>query len=167
MERTAIISLDGKYRYHLSREWDVDPFYNMVFVMLNPSTADAEVDDATIRRCISFAQREGCSRLDVVNLFAYRSTKPEKLLEVEDPIGPMNRSAVARFISTGHIVVLAWGAWWKKISTSQRGPGLPRLNVEGMTSRELYCLGTTKDGSPRHPLYVRGDAPLVTYRAAK
>ena len=90
---SAIISPCGRYRYVLKRNlpqairW-VKP---CLFVMLNPSVADAELDDPTIRRCIGFAKREGCTELTVVNLFAYRSTDPEGLLiQTRDPIGDMN-----------------------------------------------------------------------------
>lgn len=86
MIKSAIISECGKYRYSLSRIWDENKA-NVLFIMLNPSTADGDVDDPTIRRCIGFAKSWGYGGIYVGNLFAYRATDPKELLKVENPIG--------------------------------------------------------------------------------
>src|SRR6185369_17379869 len=86
---TAVISKCGKYRYSLRREW-IGGAGTVCFIMLNPSTADASVDDPTIRRCIGFAQRWGYQILEVVNLYAYRATRPRDMFAAADPVGPEN-----------------------------------------------------------------------------
>lgn len=133
----------------------------MVFVMLNPSTADAEVDDPTIRRCISFAKREGCGRMSVLNLFALRSTDPKELKKHPKPTGPDNDEYIQAFLNMGrmfpdkYIFVAAWGSHgvYKDRDYQVR---LMFRNAAVL----LHCLGKTKSGHPRHPLYVKGDTPL-------
>lgn len=132
----------------------------MVFVMLNPSTADAEVDDPTIRRCIGFARREGYDALHVLNLYAYRATKPADCFGASDPVGPENDGYLGReftaAVGAGFPVVVAWGA----NARSDRVAAVLRLAPHALT---LRCLGMTKGGHPRHPLYVHGDQPLVPF----
>lgn len=161
-ERGAVLSNDGCYRYWLWRDWDPSARRTMAFVMLNPSTADAVDDDPTISRCTSFARREGCGRLEVVNLFAYRATKPADLIAANqegiDVVGCENLRWVEQVVRKADIVVLAYGA------ESRRVPHLAG-DVRALLARlnsvvTLYCLGVTRDGYPRHPLYVRGDAHL-------
>jgi hypothetical protein len=156
--RGAAISEDEVYRYTLWRQWGTGQ--PMVFVMLNPSTADAEQDDPTIRRCVSFAKREGYGGIHVVNLFAYRATDPADLLRCPvDVVGPENDYHIreaGRMARLGGKVVAAWGAHATATSL--------RVNAVRMALRApIYCLGLTKQGAPRHPLYVRGDAPLISY----
>lgn len=148
----AVISDCGRYRYRLTRRWGDGPTCG--FIMLNPSTADAEADDPTIRRCTSFAKREGCGGLVVVNLYAFRATKPADLWAL-DPTervgGPQAKIEFHRAIREAEIMIAAWGADTKQAErwiVQRYGP-------------HLQCLGKTKEGHPRHPLYVRGDTPLV------
>lgn len=162
MERDAFISDCGEYRYWLSRRWGGlcggrVPF---VFVMLNPSTADHEVDDPTIRRCIAFAKRENAHGLMVMNLFALRATDPKALFSHRDPVGPDNDCEIKRLLGDGYAtVVCAWGA--NSFARSRS-----RDFIESMNGRQMFCLGTTKTGEPRHPLYVKGDQPLVPFPPA-
>jgi hypothetical protein len=152
---SAVLSPCGKYRYRLDRKWGDGPTCG--FIMLNPSTADAEVDDPTIRRCIGFAKREGCGRLIVVNLYAYRSTQPAALAIVPDPHGGPEADA-ARHQAITEVdgpLVAAWGAWNAIAS--------PAAAIAIRYGDRLLCLGRTKEGHPRHPLYVKGDAPLVRF----
>lgn len=150
----AVISADGLYRYRLERQWGNDRA--CVFVMLNPSTADAAEDDPTIRRCMGFAKRERCGRLIVVNLFAWRATDPGELVRAADPVGPENDWHVAEACrGAGGPVVAAWGA--HHMATDRAAKLVDALDLQAV------CLGTTRDGAPRHPLYVRADAPLVRY----
>src|SRR5262245_11810739 len=117
MTGAALISPCGQYRYHLSRVWDAARL-RVCYIMLNPSTADANKDDATIRRCIGYAQRwEVCKGvpfggIDVVNLYAYRATNPTALKLVADPIGPDNDLWLKRVCSSEEVgmIVAAWGA---------------------------------------------------------
>ncbi|HEV2256526.1 MAG TPA: DUF1643 domain-containing protein, partial [Streptosporangiaceae bacterium] len=153
---TAWFSSDRTYRYLLTRRWDVlRPV--MGFIMLNPSTADAFRPDPTITRCAGFADREGCGGIDVVNLFALRATDPRKLAGHPDPAGPANDDFLADLARLAEgPVVAAWGAHAAAGARARAVAELfARLGVP------LRCLGTTKAGAPRHPLYVRGDAPLT------
>lgn len=154
----AILSACGLYRFRLERWWgDGAP---MVFVMLNPSTADADNDDPTIRRCVKFAKRENCGGLVVVNLYAWCATDPKELKNARDPIGFPNLAHLFRVVreqrAHGGPIVCAWGA-------GAKGVRIPLV----LWSAKLYALGVTKDGHPRHPLYVKGDAPLVRYYGGK
>lgn len=150
----AVISPCDNYRYTLDRIWDAS-LPTALFILLNPSTADASVDDPTIRRCRSFATREGCGALTVVNLYAYRATDPRELATQPDPVGPDNDIHIALALDRqpAHVIA-AWGA-------------LPfaRARAQQVTAllAQAECLGTTKSGDPRHPLYVRGDQPLVPW----
>jgi len=156
--RAAVLSGDRVYRYTLSRYWGEGD--RMVWIMLNPSTADAEVDDPTIRRCMGFARREGCRSIDVINLYALRATKPKHLLDHPDPEGPDNPLAwaMALFDPEPALVVAAWGA-------HAGMPGLPVSRALTGFCSSAWCLGTTKEGAPRHPLYVKADEPLVPFSA--
>ncbi len=153
----ASLSKCGNYRYSLMRRWDQGS--PLRFVMLNPSTADATVDDPTIRRCMGFARREGYAALIVVNLYAYRSTDPKALLTCADPVGPSNDEILRLHLMSARSgptpVVAAWGLHGRTSRVAE---------VLSLTSDvDWRCLGTTKDGHPRHPLYVRGDQPLVPF----
>lgn len=158
---SAVISDCGLYRYWLEREWG--PGQPQVFVMLNPSTADASVDDPTIGRCISFAKREGAGGLIVVNLFGLRATDPKALKGHADPIGPDNAVniglALLQASVAGRPVICAWGA--NKNAPDQATILVRRAHE--FLSANLVCFGMTKDGQPRHPLYVKRDAPLVPF----
>ncbi|TME62616.1 MAG: DUF1643 domain-containing protein [Chloroflexi bacterium] len=150
--RGATFSADRRYRYRLWRRWDgARPV--VAFVMLNPSTADARRDDPTIRRCIGFAKSWGFGGVEVVNLFAYRATDPGELRRVADPVGVDNDRHIRRAIARADLVVLAWGAR----AGSRRLLNLPQAR----------CLGLTRAGQPRHPLYLRRDASLVSVRSAR
>jgi len=159
IQKSAIISPCGVWRYRLTRVWSSAPL--LPFVMLNPSIADADIDDPTIRRCMSFAQRESAGGIMVVNLYALRATDPARLKADDNPIGPDNDDHIRELASgafhTSGSIVCAWGA----------NAALARsVNVATMIRGEgavTVCLGTTRSGEPRHPLYVRGDQPLVPF----
>lgn len=156
IEKHAIISACGKYRYLLTRKWDIGR--DLTFVMLNPSTADADIDDPTIRKCIGFAQRFGYAGLQVVNLFAYRATKPKDCFAAADPIGPDNDEHIYNVVVASPEVVCAWGPHASK--TKRPAQVLEFLKHEGITPK---CLHITKDGSPGHPLMLSYDRPLLPY----
>ncbi len=153
--RSAVISRCGKYRYHLHRGLGCGPV--VTFIMLNPSTADAEVDDPTIRRCAGFARRWGCGALHVVNLFALRTAKPTGLAKVLDPVGLENLGWIEHAVGLSDRVVCAWGASGAYMCQDQRVLGW----IDGAC--QPRCLGVTKDGHPRHPLYVPYSAKLVGF----
>jgi hypothetical protein len=156
-----VLSDDGRYRYALRRQTGVLGAEGAVlFVMLNPSTADATDDDPTIRRCLNYARRWGYARLDVANLYALRATNPAELFAGEDPVGPDNDAWLERLAKPSPSVVVAWGA------TPHPEPERARRVLELL---EFYagtarCLGQTRDLHPRHPLYVRADAARTPFR---
>lgn len=164
LERGALFSNCEKYRYRLWRRWAEEgdvrrAGFWAVFVMLNPSTADAEKLDPTVRRCVSFAQRWGCGGLQVLNLFALRATDPKKLYSHHDPVGRDNdfhHDLVLRDCSPGPIVVAAWGAHGK---LAMRGAIVARR----LAGWKPQFLGLNADGTPKHPLYVKGDTKLLEY----
>jgi hypothetical protein len=146
----ARLSSCGRYRYELKRSWtmDVEKRY-CLFVMLNPSTADATVDDPTIRRCIAFAKAWGYDALTVGNLYALRATDPAELWTVADPVGPENDERLAILASYARVIVAAWGANARIERVSQVLPILERFG-------RVHALKTTKHGQPCHPLYLPG-----------
>lgn len=159
-QSSANVSPCGRYRYWLERNWEKTP--PMVFVMLNPSTADADHDDPTIRRCVGFARREGAGGVIVVNLFGFRATDPRELSQATDPVGPKNATAIGEALLVAAVfekpVICAWGS--HKFANEQAK--LIRCRSIDFNI-ELACLGQTKSGAPRHPLYIRRDQPLIAY----
>lgn len=150
IERGAEISTCRRYRYLLWRRWDKSKPH-LVFIMLNPSTADGETDDATIRVCMGRATRMGCGGIRVVNLFAYRATAPADMMRADDPVGPENDQAIARALQGGpHMVVAAWG---RDGAFQGRYHDVVSL-VCGDYGVPIYCLGQTADGMPKHPLRI-------------
>ncbi len=172
MKGSATFSPCGHYRYTLHREWAPaifgDSMKSMAFVMLNPSTATADRDDPTIRRCIGFARRERAHRLVVLNLYAWRATKPRDLLLAADPTGgEANDRAIAIEASRATLIICAWGAW-RPSSESWRAAHDGRVRavrdlIANTAGREMFCLGTTANGHPLHPLYLPADASLVRW----
>jgi len=152
---TAIFDPTEKYRYLLTRSWpSLEMNGTVTWVMLNPSTADAYQDDPTIRRCISFSQNWGYSGLIIVNVYALRSTDPKGLLTIQDPIGRENPMHIQNAIQSSQLTIAAWGAF--KVSNQTCKLGLPNEVYNVLRQAELHCLGTTKEGYPRHPLYIKG-----------
>ncbi|MGZ3611653.1 MAG: DUF1643 domain-containing protein [Ktedonobacteraceae bacterium] len=156
IEYGAIFDIHGKYRYALWRSWSV---YHprIVFILLNPSTANEYKNDPTIRRCMGFARAWKFGSIEVVNLFAYRATNYRDLFNVSDPVGAENNRFIMQAVERCSTVVLSWGT---------RGTLLDRdRQVMSLLAgrNDLYCLGITKNGQPRHPLYVKGNACLVAF----
>lgn len=162
-DRQADISSCGRYRYWLTRRWDFEKPV-VCFVMLNPSTADANVDDPTIRRCIGFARRWDMGGIEVVNLYPWRATNPSEL-----PCGPEvlgdpkwgghepNAVAIRQAAAAAERVIAAWG--------TNLGPWPSQSDVVLglLAGHDVEALGLTKDGRPRHPLYVRADVDPVPW----
>jgi hypothetical protein len=159
LERDAVISDCGSYRYLLRRTWDHDK-PRCLFIMLNPSTADAEIDDATIRSCIRLSKGFGYGSFEVINLFGLRATDPAELAKAEDPIGPMNERIGAAAIIRCDVAICAWGAHPMAQRHGQNIVGLVRSYRPA-----AYCLGKTKAGAPKHPLYIKSGTALETYGA--
>ena len=142
----AVFSEDRRYRYLLRRRLS-ESRKRVLFIMLNPSRADEERNDPTIRRCIGFARSWGFGLLDVVNLFALASTDPLALLNAEDPIGKYNDAAICAALEVADMAVLAWGN--HGLTYGKRS-----MKVTAMAGRHTrtYCLGLTTKGAPKHPL---------------
>lgn len=151
VRRMAVFSEDMKYRYSLVRDWGMGR--RAVFVMLNPSIADGDGDDPTVRRCMGFARDWSCTGIEVVNLYALVSTDPKGLWTADDPIGPDNDSFIrtaARYAQEKNApLIAAWGANAKPERVRQV------LTLPGMA--RVHHLGLTKARQPKHPLYLRKD----------
>ena len=156
--RGAAISDCGQYRYSLTRKWEPGA-YSLPIIMLNPSTADADIDDPTIRRCMSFARREGFGGIRVVNLFAFRATSPDDMMAAADPFGPGGAEHLEDVLSIAAQAGLPVLAAWGTLGGYRQRDEAVKMSAKGWGTK-LVCLGTTKDGHPRHPLYVRGDQPF-------
>lgn len=156
MEKDAKISPCKKFRYHLTRIWD--PNGKKLFVIgLNCSTADHKKNDPTVRREIMFARDWGYGGLLKGNLFAYRTKDPKEMKKAEDPIGPENDMWISMMAAVAEKIVIAWGAHGGFM-------GRDRQVLKLLDKQRLWCLGTTQDGFPRHPLYVEHTTPLVEWK---
>ncbi len=151
-ETGAEFNATGAYRYRLWRVWGDGE--RVCFCMLNPSTADAERDDPTIRRCVGFAKSWGYAGVEIVNLFAFRATHPKDLARTVDPVGSKNDQYLAQALATSGRIVAAWGVH-----------GMLHNRGECMSHHfaRAVCLGHTQAGHPRHPLYVRADFAPVPF----
>jgi len=140
----ATFSPCRKYRYTLRRSW-IGGAGACAFIGLNPSTADETKDDPTIRRCITYAKDWGYESLLMLNLFAFRATKPGDMMAAHDPIGPDNDAAIAEAVIKCAVVVAAWGAngrfWNRDFAVRRIVP-------------KLHYLRLTSTGCPGHPLYL-------------
>ena len=142
---SATADIEGDYRYCLERTWDLE-LPRTCWLMLNPSIADAETDDHTIRVCTAFTRAWGHGSLVVANLFAYRATDPKRLYTAADPIGPRNDEAILAAVSNADLVVAAWGNHGAFQGRS--------LHVRALLTQHgirLTALRITKSGEPSHP----------------
>lgn len=149
------------YRYELVREWD-ETKPKALFIMLNPSTADADKDDPTIRRCIGFAKNWDLGGIVVINLFAYRSSHPRDLLTASDPIGKYNLIHFQKY--NYNVVVCAWGngKLVEKLGKIYGGKYKPLTGFNDLCYLEL-C----NDGTPRHPLHLKGDLKPKKFKVVR
>lgn len=150
MQRDALISPCGRYRYWLTRQWDMHK-PEVCFIMLNPSDADASIDDPTIRRCVGFAKAFECGRLVVVNLFGFRSPSPTALRGNFDPIGETNDAHLMGAARSAKLVICAWGNHGKLHNRNNYVLNL--LKKESITP---HALKISLTGHPCHPLYLKG-----------
>ena len=153
INKTANFSSCRKYRYSLSRIWDKQKKF-VLFIGLNPSTADEEVDDPTIRRCSGYAQKWGYGGLIMVNLFAYRTTLPSNLKKVKYPVGRDNDKYIVKLSKKADITVAAWG---------NNGILYRRDKQVLSLVPSLMCLKVNKSGQPAHPLYLNKDLKLTKF----
>jgi hypothetical protein len=154
IEYGAIFDVSGRYRYSLWRAWS--PYHtHIVFILLNPSTADEHKNDPTILRCMSFARAWNFGSMDVVNLFAYRATDYRELFNASEPIGAENNRFLMQAVEHASTIVLGWGVRGTFLSRDRQVMSL----LAGRN--DLHCLGIAKNGQPRHPLYVNGNTSLI------
>ena len=147
MQKAATFSPCRKYRYVLSRTWD-DTKPMVLFIGLNPSTADETNDDPTLIRCINFAKAWEYGGVCIANLFAYRATKPKDLLARKSVIGKDNNHWLVKLAGDADIVVAAWG---------NHGQYQHRASQVKAMITPLYYLKLTQQGQPSHPLYLKAD----------
>ena len=176
-ERGADIDETGRYRWLLWRGPQDPDAWRCLFVMLNPSTADAIRDDQTVRQCNTYAQREAKLRghdratLEIVNLFALRSSDPDELARAHaagvDVVGPLNDAMTASAVGRSSLVVVAWGGWnpsAAKYRTLVDDRAAYALAVIDSFGRRPFCLGLTKGRRrPKHPARLGHDVPLIPY----
>jgi len=153
----AILSKDRKYRYVLSRIWD-DSKDKIVFIGLNPSTADEKEDDPTIRKCISYAKKWGYGGLYMLNLFAYRATKPKEMKKANNPIGDENDKYLDEYVNKSDKVICAWGN-----NGSFQNRSYKILNKYN----NLYYLKLNKSKEPSHPLFLSRDLKPIKFDKKK
>ena len=149
MEKGAQFSECRTYRYALWRTWSEGDGHVM-FIGLNPSTADETQDDPTIRRCMDFAKRWGFGGVHMLNIFAYRATDPRELKKVSDPIGPYNDEFLKMYLDPPRLNIACWGNHGAFMNRS-------KAVIELLDLDNLSCLGTTISGQPKHPLYLKKD----------
>lgn len=155
MRSEALISECGLFRYYLYRQWD-DKLPLLAFVMLNPSTADATVNDATIKKCISFAIALGYGGIVVLNLYAYRATKPADLKRAGYPIGANTDTVIQLILPGVAATVCAWGA-----NARQRPERAAQVLEIIRRHSAVYALRLLDDGVPEHPLYLPHTCKLI------
>lgn len=162
----AAISDCGRYRYLLWRQWtppEPRP-KRLLWLLLNPSTADGERTDATLRKLIAFTRAWGFGRLDLVNPFALRATDPDELRKVPlaEAVGPANNAALEMAFETADEVVIGWGDTPRRLKLQARIDEVVAMLTRVRQATYVWCLGTTAAGDPKHPLYL----PLATARVA-
>ena len=165
MNKSAILSNNKKYRYSLGRCWDESKPI-LMFIMLNPSTADDKEDDPTIRRCIGFAKSWGYGAIIVCNLIPYRATNPKELLSIDDNefLGTIDNKGIVGYYNSAYIsklsqkvdkVVCAWGN-----SNVIKKLRINISKIKEIVDKPLYYIEISKDGTPKHPLYLKSDNEL-------
>jgi hypothetical protein len=152
LENDVVISECGQYRYLLRRVWDqAKP--RALFIGLNPAATN---DNPTIRSCVRLANSLGYGSIELVNIFGWRATDPNELAKQSDPTGPLNDNSVAAAIARCDVVICAWGA---SAMATRQAAFLSTLIRSG-----AFCLGTTKSGAPKHPLYIKSGTALRPYQ---
>lgn len=157
LENDAVISDCGKYRYLLRRTWDHSK-PRALLIMLNPSTADARQDDATIRSCVRLLTGLGYGSMEVVNVFAWRATKPTDLPRFTEAVGPKNPDTIDGAIGRCDVVIVAWGA-----NSMAMEYGKQIISTVRASRPAVYCFGKTQAGAPKHPLYIKSGTPLEAF----
>ncbi|MEI7798565.1 MAG: DUF1643 domain-containing protein [Opitutaceae bacterium] len=155
MENECLFSADRRHRYRLIHRWNPSPQEKLIlWIGLNPSTADEARLDPTLTRIAAFSRREGFDGFWMANLFALRTPHPKVMMTAADPIGPATDAELLIAAARCTQIVAAWGVGGE---FCERGSAVARL----FAGKKLWCLGSTQAGHPRHPLYVAGEQPLI------
>lgn len=157
---SAVLSPCGLYRYRLDRL--IGPGPAAAIIMVNPSTADAVEDDATIRKVVGFAERNGIGRVIVGNKFAFRATDVRALKTAQDPRGPANDHYLEQMLQEADVHIVAWGPL-AKLPRSLHGRWRRVVAIADRLGFTLQCLGTVHSGHPRHPLMTPYATPLTPW----
>lgn len=156
MKKTAKISECNNYRYDLFRVWDETKPY-LMFIGLNPSTADHEMDDPTIKKCIGFAEKLNFGGICMCNLFAFRATNPNDMMSSQSPIGIDNDLYVTMHAEKAGMVIAAWGNTGYYLHRDKEVLAL-------LSNVDVFALNINKSGQPQHPLYICSDSEPKPYR---
>lgn len=169
LHRSAVLSLpDRQHRFSLGRCWDHD-LGRVTWWLLNPSTADAAIDDMTVTKCCTYAHRWGYGSVEIVNLFSWRSSKPEALRRCPMPVHPDNDGYVRRAMAGAQVVVAGWGGAIRKACLTVEAAGEVEEWAQSLAEEvdvELLCLGVTQQGHPRHPSRLGYEEPVHRWRDA-
>ncbi len=165
---SAIISPCGQFRYRLERETGIASSLTVAGIMVNPSTADATVNDHTIRKWLGFSKVLGAAKFIIGNKFAYRAKDVAELRRAAYPIGAENDKHIEQILRDADLHIVAWGAL-AKLPPNLRGRWRAVKAIADKVGCPLYCWGTGKDGHPTHPLTLGYDTPLISWddRSAK
>lgn len=155
MQKSAVLSPCRTFRYVLTRVWDTN-LPRLLFVLINPATADEKKEDRTSKRVIGFAKRWGFGSVVIVNLFAIRSPYPVDIEKADAPIGPDNDKHILEQAQVADKIVCGWGRYG-----SHKGRDKSVLAL--LSGFELFALKITKEGHPWHPLYIPYSQELVKY----
>ncbi len=161
VQRWAMLDPSGTYRYVLGRQASQAPG-KVLFILLNPSTADAVKDDPTVRRCVAFARQWGYGYVELVDLFAFRASSPSHLKIVREPVGPRNDGAIKTACDGAQKIVAAWGNHGSLFGRARQVALLLRP-----FKAKVFCFGLTNAGQPRHPLYLRKKSRLIPFSVSK
>ena len=157
---TAIFSLDHKYRYVLTRKWSNNGI--CLFIMLNPSTADAYKFDPTVSRAYKIAKRLKLGELVVLNIFAIKGSDPSVIKEYDDPIGKYNDYYINYYCKKSKMIIVAWGNHGSYNNRSNDVKNILKRNKKG-----VYCIDINNSGEPKHPLYTKNNSKLKKYKLDK
>ena len=163
----AVFSQDKQYRYRLWRKWGEGS--NIMFIGLNPSTANESTNDPTIRRLIGFAKQWEYTGISMYNLFGLVSAYPEALLTNKDPIQEPNTNLNNEWLMNGFMshetIVFCWGSWKISNLNDRVKTIVDELKTPFQSGKKVMCFGTNKDGQPKHPLYLNKNTELIKFES--
>ena len=154
----AVYSKCENYRYTLTRVWDENK-KKVLFIMLNPSTADETKNDPTVERCERRAKKLNFGSFRICNIFAWRETSPLQLMKTDEPVGKDNDFHISKSVLWSDVIICAWGTHGTYFNREAEVKNLLSNN-----GAKLYHLGLTKNGHPKHPLYITYTQNIVAWK---